>query len=319
MKNKASLQVRLFFNGLRTWARHVIFANCSNYQKGFHLVPIVLAIAAVGLIGFAGYKVFKNQDTKQANNTEILTPSPDEALQSDVRWENTSEGGWMAMNGAPPTCPSPFSLSDPSPQLRQATSILYPGQERTGEVFGGQGGNYKPHGGFRFDKTTKPEDVNVLSPINGYVYRGGQYLSGGELQYTFDVIHPCGYMVRVGHLKALSDTFQQYASKFPAAQEGDSRTERVEGFPVVKEGDVIATAVGYSKGPNIFFDLGVFDLRRTNIASKDPAYQAKYASAKEHFYYGVCWFDMLSKSSSDFVKSLPAADPAAGKKSDYCK
>lgn len=282
------------------------------------LVLVVLVVAAVGVVG---WRVMAKKDKQPVQNTGVTSPAPqpEEEVASDVRWENTSEGGWMAMNGTPPKCPEPFKLGSPSPQLKNATSMLYPGQERTGEKFGGQGGNYKPHGGFRFDKAQKTSDVQVVSAVNGYVYRGSQFLSEGELQYTFDVIHLCGYMIRVGHLRELSDTFKKYAEKFPPAQEGDSRTERVEGFPKVKSGDVIATAVGYNGGPNIFFDFGVFDLRQTNEASKDPAYQARWASAKEHFYYGVCWLDMLPKSETDFAKSLPAGDPKAGKTSDYCK
>jgi hypothetical protein len=288
------------------------------HELGFGHVGLILVVLVIGVVGLVGWRVM-TQDDKQTKNKGITnSPQEEEAALSDVRWENTSEGGWMAM-GTPPECPEPFKLASPSPQLGKATSVLYPGQERMGEIFGGQGGNYKPHGGLRFDESQKPSDVQVVSPIDGYVYRGSQFLSNGEIQYTFDLVHPCGYMVRVGHLRELSDTFKKYADKFPPAQEGDSRTERVDEFPQVRSGDVIATAAGYNGGPNIFFDLGVFDLRQTNQASKDPAYQAKWASAKEHFYYGVCWFDMLPKADGSFIKTLPAGDPKAGKTSDYCK
>lgn len=288
------------------------------HESGFGHVGLIIALLVIGVVGLVGWRVMTQSD-KQAKDQETTnSPIEQEEVISDVRWENTSEGGWMALK-TPPQCPEPFALKSPSPQLDAATSVLYPGQERTGEVFGGQGGNYKPHGGFRFDESQKTSDVQVVSPINGYVYRGSQFLSNGEIQYTFDLVHPCGYMIRVGHLRELSDIFKKYAEKFPPAQEGDSRTERVEGFPLVKAGDAIATAVGYNGGPNIFFDFGVFDLRQTNQASKDPAYQAKWASAGEHFYYGVCWFNMLPKSDGDVIKSLPAADPKAGKTSDYCK
>jgi hypothetical protein len=289
-------------------------------QNGSHLLAVVLAVVVIAVIGFAGWKVFGKKDNQQRAGDEINTQQPqaEEATGSDVTWENTSEKSWMAMGGTPPKCPDPFTLKSPSPQLKQATALLYPGQERRG-TFEGMGGNYKPHGGFRFDNS-KSDDIDVVVPIDGYVYRGSQYKLNGEIQYTFDFIHPCGYMIRLGHLRELSPTYKAYADKFPPAQEEDSRTERVDGFPKVKAGDLVGTSIGFkTTSNNAFFDLGVFDLRQTNEASKDPAYQAKHAESREHFYYGVCWLDMLPKDEAAYIKSLPPGDPTAGKTSDYCK
>jgi len=283
--------------------------------RGFTVVEIFIVVIVIGLLGVVGYGVFmRGQDKDEQENTQTAE-QPDPA-DSDVRWENTSERTWMAM-GTPPACPDPFTLKSPT-DLNKATSLLYPGQERKGEVFSGQGGNYKPHGGFRFDGL-KNTEVSVNAPISGYVYRGSRYLIDGELQYTFDLVHPCGYMVRVGHLRALTPTFQKYADKFPAAAEMDSRTERVEGFPRVKAGDAIATAVGLPKNTNTFFDLGVFDLRKTNEASTSADYQVKHADSKEHTWYAVCWLDMLPQADASRIKALPAGDPLSGKNSDYCK
>lgn len=292
-----------------------------QHQYGFGHVGLIVIIVVIGLVGFSGWYVFTKNKTKDTttNNNQNTQPAPQPAAASGegITWENTSEKSWMAMGGTPPACPDPFTIASPTAQLSKATSILPPGQERTG-TFEGMGGNYKPHGGFRFDNS-KPTDVEVTAPIDGYVYRGSRFLMNGEVQYTFDLVHPCGYMVRLGHLRDLSPTYMAYAEKFPPAAELDSRTERITGFPKVKVGDVIATEVGVRDGPNVFFDLGVFDLRKPNEASKDPAYQAKHSESREHFYYGVCWYDMLPKKDSTFIKTLPAGDPISGKKSDYCK
>lgn len=279
---------------------------------------IILALATIGVLFFLN----KNGDQVGSDNSQNISSSsadtnpPKQASETmDVQWENTSEGGWLALS-TPSTCPEPFTLQSPS-DLMKATSLLYPGQERKGDVFSGAGGNYKPHGGFRFDGL-KLTDVKVASPVDGYVYRGSRYLIKGEIQYTFDLIHSCGYMIRLGHLRELSPTFQTYADKFPPAAEEDSRTERVAGFPKIKAGDIIATAVGLPPS-NTFFDLGVYDLRKQNEVSKTPAYQQAHADAKELAYYAVCWLDMLPKDSSSFIKNLPAGDPQSGKTSDYCK
>ncbi|HJQ08672.1 MAG TPA: hypothetical protein VJ836_04300 [Candidatus Saccharimonadales bacterium] len=288
-------------------------------QNGFSAVEAIIIVGVVAVIGFAGWWVLgrsKAEPPKQQTTaSNAAQPAAEQTTESEIRWENTSERSWMALNGTPPACPEPLRLSSPA-DLTKATAILYPGQERRGS-FIGMGGNYKPHGGFRFDGLNNNQ-VTVKVPMDGYVYRGSQYLIDGEIQYTFDIVHPCGIMVRLGHLQALSDTFKAIADKFPPAAEGDSRTERVQPVVWVKAGDTVATAAGLAR-TNTFFDLGVFDLRKTNEASKNAAYQQKHVDTKEHTWHAVCWFDMLSSNDAKKVRSLPAGDPAAGKTSDYCK
>ncbi|MEK7153620.1 MAG: hypothetical protein AAB834_06730, partial [Patescibacteria group bacterium] len=193
-------------------------------QRGFSIVEAIIILVVLAGLCLVGYGVFlrdKGDDVQKDTASVTQQPAAKEAgSDSNVTWENTGEGGWIALNGTPPACPDPFMINTPS-DISKATSVLYPGQERQGGTFTGAGGSYKPHGAFRFDGL-KNNEVDVESPIDGYVYRGSQYLVEGEMQYTFDLIHPCGFMVRLGHLRALSDTFQGYADKFPAAQEGDS-------------------------------------------------------------------------------------------------
>lgn len=290
-------------------------------EKGFHVMAVALVVLTIGVVSFAGYRVFKGGETKNAQtntNTQQPADQPTAVENSNVRWESTAEGGWMATGGTPPKCPEPYKLAGISPQLTKATSLLYPGQERQGN-FKGQGGNYKPHGGFRFDNS-KSDDIDVVSPIDGYVSQGGRFLANGEIQYTFDIIDPCGFMVRIGHVRELSSTFQKYADKFPPAVEGDSRTTRVDGFPAVKAGDLVATSSGFKDSENnVTFDFGVYDLRKTNEASKSAAYQQKTADAKGLAWYALCWLDMLPQKDSSFIKGLPPGDAISGKTSDYCK
>lgn len=222
-----------------------------------------------------------------------------------VTWMQTADG-WQA-SGTVPSCPTP-ALRTPT-TLAQVTSILYPGQTR--------GGNYKPHGGFRFDTATS-NDETVTAAMDGQLVDGSRYLVNGETQYTFDIIAPCGLMYRVGHLLTLTPKFQAIADAFPAAQEGDSRTTNVNPPVSVTAGEQIATAVGVTKGGrNVFFDFGLYNVQQKNAASQNAAYAASHdVTLAQH---ALCWFDYLPSADAATVKSLPAADSTSGKKSDYCQ
>lgn len=226
--------------------------------------------------------------------------------QASVVWQLGADG-WEAVS-TPSTCPTLLVLQTPV-DMTNVTAILYPGQTR--------GGNYKPHGGFRFDKATT-NTVAVSAPMDAYVVEGSRYLVEGETQYMFDFIAPCGIMYRLGHLLKLTPTFQAIADTFPAATEGDSRTTMVSPQVSVKARDAVATAIGVTKGTNVFVDFGVYDLRTKNEASKDAAWAANPVHDPELAQHAVCWFDLLPAPDAAKVKSLPAGDPASGKTSDFC-
>lgn len=211
------------------------------------------------------------------------------------------------------SCPSPFVFRMPIDMLK-ATSILYPGQKR--------GGNYKAHGGFRFD-ASRPDEISVTAPYDAEVIAGARYPVNGELQYTFDFAHPCGIRYRFGHLLTLAPKFQSIADKFPLPEGLDSRTTEVYPGVSVKQGEIIATAVGLTRGgpaelggQNTFVDWGVYDYRQKNAASKNPAWLAQHPHEIEQ--YAVCWFEWISPKDKANVLALPSSDGQSGKTSDYC-
>ena len=242
--------------------------------------------------------------------------SPNEVLPPQFRFNNSNQKE---------SCPNPFVFKMPV-DLSKATSILYPGQVR--------GGNYKAHGGFRFDGL-RPDEITVYAPHDAKVISGARYLVNGEIQYTFDFEHPCGVRYRFGHLLTLSPKLQKVADKFPSPKEMDSRTTQVNSPVEVKMGEVIATAVGLTKGGekmfngnNTFVDWGVYDYRAQNEASKSPNWKTLHANEdqswsqyydSEIYKYAVCWFDWISKEDREKVLSLPTADSQHGKTSDFCK
>jgi hypothetical protein len=273
---------------------------------------IFIAITILGLIGVAwlAYTLSQPVQNSTPNSSGNTQQSANQNVSSQpITWEGKGDGSWTVLGGAtPPACPEPLFSQSPT-DISEATAVLYPGQTR--------GGNYKPHGGFRFD-TNKHDQIAVKMPFDATVYRGSQYIEDSEVQYMFDLVHPCGMMVRFDHLHTLSDRFKPLASKFPAPTDS-SRTERVNPPVEVKAGDIVATAVGYSKKANTFFDFGVYDLRKENDASKQTAFQQAHTNDKELSWHALCWFDLLPGPDASTVKVLPAGDPASGKISDYCK
>jgi hypothetical protein len=289
-------------------------------ENGFaHIILFVMVILVIGAVGYGAYRVANKHRAAPSSSTASTPAAAVWPVDEKITWEATGQGGWITTpyDIKPPACPNPLVLNVPTSALSEATSIMYPGQTRVG-TFEGKGGNYKPHGGFRFDKSTDNK-IPVVMPFNGSVFRGSRFLVDGEIQYDFDVVNACGIMVRLGHLRDLTPAFQAIADKFPAAIEGDSRTTKVTPNIPFKTGEVMATAVGFKTTKNVGFDFGVYDLRSDNEASKHAAYKAAHADTAELSSHALCWLDLLSPSDMKTVKALPAADQVSGKTSDYCK
>src|SRR3990172_13296250 len=202
-------------------------------QNGSHIVAGLLIVVVIAVVGVVGWRVMNNNKSKSKSNTPVAGNGSSQS-SGKINWMFNGSDWQYTGGGSPPSCPDPFKFTNSPTDVSLATSILYPGQTR--------GGNYKPHGGFRFDGLANNK-VSVKAPIDAQVFQGSRYLVSGETQYTFDFILPCGLMYRVGHLLTLSPDFQKIADTFPAAQEGDSRTTQVSSETTIKSGTVIGTAV----------------------------------------------------------------------------
>ncbi len=223
----------------------------------------------------------------------------------EVRWRLEKGNVWVA-TGTPPPCPEPLVLAAPV-DLSLVTAVLYPGQPR--------GGEFKPHGGFRFDQQTDSR-MTVKVPFDAQVVRASSIVLQGETQYALEFIAPCGIMYSFGHLLELSPKFQALVDNRPRP---DPRSTFSTLAPpvAVKTGEPVATAVGFTAGPNVFFDWGVYDLRGKNGVQLRPAWAAKYRRTFDE--YAVCWINMLSPEDAARVKALPGADSEYGSLSDYCR
>lgn len=230
------------------------------------------------------------------------TPSPS---PTSVTWGWT--GSAWAANGTAPACASPLRVQSPV-DLNLVTSVLYPGQVR---------GDYKAHGGFRFDLPGQRNDLSVVAPLEGTLLRGAKYLAFGEVQYTLDWIHPCGIMQRLGHIRDLAPRFETLMASFPTNPEGDSRSTNFPAGLSVAAGELIGTATGIRATSNVFLDWGMYDLRQRNASSADPSWFAQHNN--DTHPYGLCWFGNLPPADEARVRALPPADGVMGRTSDYCR
>lgn len=261
---------------------------------------LVIVIVVLLVVGLGAYLVISRNSRSGSGRGRSSTPET-----TGVSWQMMGDGSYQPSE-TPPDCATPLILAAPT-DLSKVVSVLYPGQSR--------GGNYKPHGGFRFADGLN--EVAVTAPLDASVVDASRYLVEGEIQYTFDFVNDCGVKYRLGHLRTLTPTFAALTDGLPPAKEMDSRTTEINPPMAVKQGDEIATAVGLLSAGNAFFDFGVYDLRQFNEASKDTSFQTAHADDQELSWHAVCWFDLLSTADATKVRSLPATSP--GSQSDYCK
>lgn len=273
------------------------------------LIIIAVIIGATLLIGgFVFVSINKEQEEQKAatQNEQVATQSDQIAeQQQNVTWE--FDGNAWKSNGTPPPCPAQFLITTPV-VLNRVESVLYPGQTR--------GDDYKPHGGFRLKGANA---VEVMMPLDAVLVSGSRYIEQGETQYLLNFVHPCGIAFRFDHLQSLTLEVQKAVDTLPPAQPDDSRTTKFETPLRLKEGQNIATAVGFTNPVNVSFDFGMYDYRQQNEVSKNPEYAQLHQNDKEQAFYAVCWLDYLLANDTYTLESLPGADAAAGSKSDYCK
>jgi len=230
--------------------------------------------------------------------TPTPSPSPAPSPTPDlIPW--SFDGSRWASTGTPPACPSP--LIQTIVNLSLPTAVLYPGQVR--------GGNYKPHGGFLFGRATT-NDVTIVAPIGGRIWRGVRYIESGEIQYLFDVVNDCGVAFRLDHLLELSPKFASLAATLPAPTASSETTDLQSQRMTVSTGEPIATAVGFRSSRNVTVDFGVYDLRQPNPSATRSGEFAAYAT---------CWLDLLPPADAATVRALPPGDGVQGRTSDFCR
>lgn len=225
-----------------------------------------------------------------------------------VTWVHTPSG-WTS-SSKPPECTSE-QFSSPV-DLSLADSRLLPGQWRGDR---GNPENYKVSGGLGFAQSTKGL-VDVRVPVDAWIYQASRYTEGGELQIGFDLVVPCGWVIRIDHLAEVTPEISKLLSVLPPPREGDSRVTSIA--PVkIPAGTVVATKVGFPSQNNYFFQYGLFDVRKRNsVTTNNASFRSSFASRPEWAYHGVCWFDLLPDQQKSAARALPSRD--RNLTSDYC-
>ena len=279
---------------------------------GFHIIELAIVVVALGIVGGIGFMVIQKGKTPPADKAQQQshqqTNKQSAKTNEFVQWQfNGSE--WQPASTAP-ACEEPLTLGPPL-DVTKATAVLYPGEVR--------GGDFKPHGGLALDGADTGK-VNVLAMRDSYLFRGSRYLENGEIQYILDFMDSCGVFYRYDHLATLTPDVMKLVDTLPAAQIDDSRTNNFSKPVFFKKSTVVATEVGHAKTKNFGFDIGAFDLRQQNPASKTPPYQTDQLriADKEQSFYAVCWWDLLPATERAIVKGLPTRGDKKGT-SDYCQ
>jgi hypothetical protein len=270
----------------------------SRTRKILFMVATPLFILVLAALTFFAFRSNNNSPTSTA-------PEENVGAFSGAGWKFNGTG-WQ-VSGDAPDCPDPLTVKTPV-DINKVSSILYPGQSR--------GGDYKPHGGFRFDNL-ETNQVTVTAPMDAQITEASRYIENGEIQYLFEFIAPCGIAYRFDHLLTLSSELQEIASTLPEPKENDSRTTLIKDASI-KQGDIIATEVGFKNNKNIGVDFGIYDLRFPNEISNNATWAAEHKDESSYAYYGTCWLDLLVEKDSEKVKALPAGDSQSGTTSDYC-
>lgn len=279
-------------------------------RDGFSVIEAIIAVFVVGSITTLAWFGLKNNKADAPASKTPTKQSSDGNRQTAMKsivWMSTGEG-WQASE-TPPKCKEPIGFSTPPSDLSTATAILYPGQTR--------GGNYKPHGGLRYDNSGG--NVTVRAIYDGKLVSGARYIEMGEVQYMFTIVNDCGIAYRFDHLLTLAPRIQTVIDTLPAPQPNNSQTTNFQAPISIKAGDIVATAVGFPKIRNYGYDLGVYDYRQRNAAAANPSYLEAHRGFLAQAAHGQCWLTMFSPSDNARLQTLPAGDQANGKSSDYCK
>lgn len=249
-------------------------------------------------------------------NTGVVLQKPSSKVspsKATVTWQYDDSTSFWQAQGKVPKCPVPLIATGDLLDFSKVVSIVQPGQIR--------GGSYKPHAGLRWSEFGGyVKGVTITAPFDGQISAAAHYISDGNYQFLLNIIHPCGIMLRLGHMLRPSDFVKSVLNSIPPAVENDSRESFIQSV-FIKRGEVIATEVGMPP-PAPPDSLGTFiDLGVVNLNAKNPLLPANFSSNadKKYSLYSVCWYEDDYFSIEDRIKAQKLPFSNGDSTSDYCK
>lgn len=269
---------------------------------------MIILILLLIIAGFLLFTTRNKGDVLINGNTPIKGHQQWFKKDSEISWKYNPDSKRWSSVGNPPTCPEPFTFPAPA-DVSLTTGVLYPGQIR--------GGDYKAHGGFRFDKL-RTNDIEVRTPFDGRLFMAARHTTeSNEIQYVLYFVNDCGFMFKFDHLLEITPKFMELIKDVHLAGNNDTRTTQISPTVFIPKGELVATKVGLKN--NTFFDFGVYDLRKPNGVTYSTYMLTRFPNIYEHGGHAICWLENLEEPDRTTIKSLPGADGNMGKKSDYCK
>lgn len=290
-------------------------------QFGFHVLELCIVLLMVSAVSVIGWRVIAVKAQKKAVLSEQSTQyrygvnsvqTFDTEMYDSNIWSSDHDQ-WVSSTQNPPDCPQPFQIHMPV-SVDSVTSVLVPGQNRKGS-YNSQSSHYAHSGGLRFD-TSNHSDIQVSSPIDGYISRASVYTVDTEVQYAFEIYHPCGRLITIDHIRSLTEKFEEIIAPITPVTD---QPKLVDVEPtLVKAGELIATAVGLELADATFIEIGYYDLTAINPAANSREFRHVHQGDALYSWHGLCWLESLPAASIIKLRELPAADTDQGKTSDYC-
>lgn len=157
-------------------------------------------------------------------------------------------------------------------------------------------------------------NVELKAPFDVELFEGSKYLEQGKVQYLLHFNGPCQLKLNLDHV---SDPGKEIADLFPGEPAvEDSRTNMVGPF-YLKKGDNIGKTSGNALVKS--FDLGLYDLSKTNYLRNDPEYKNRDEFSAWKFWNAVCPFDYYDSSKKEVYYSKIKSIDGTSIPTTFCK
>lgn len=254
-------------------------------QFGFSHIILLIAVVVIGVVGFAGWQVFRADKQKNvAENSQQTEPNPSENSQLQTKCAETGPG----------------LFTKDITELSAISLIQNPIR-----VIGGN--NIKTHSFVEVTRKSPiyaPMDSTLTGGANYYETMGENPVT--KVQYLLSFSNGCDINYWLDHLVDVPDNIKE---AFPAKPSNDTKSVNVKQVKV-KAGDL----VGYSNQSGAArFDFGVLDLDgpETILTTDSRFKDNEIVKTSDKYRHAVCPYQFFDATKTkQYVKLFDASpDP----------